>query len=154
MGSPQLESNLAQGYEVVGRFTLSTAGAVGTLRPSAGSAPSAGAGSGYTVTQLATAFGGASGDNCYRVVIPEQYKVVGAVATYSPAYSLTTADTVPLYHAQASTYDAATNSFVITVYTVGTPSGAAAAPVRTNALATGSIVFRVSVITTVSPATT
>ncbi len=150
---PLVSSNLPQGLEIVGRFTLTTAGAVGTVRPSAGSAPSTGAGLLYTVTQLPTAYGGGSGDNCYQVTLAEEYfKVVGTQATYSPAFSLTLG-AVAMYDCQATQYDPTTKSFVIYVLTKGTIGGSPDVE-RANGLAAGEITFQLFAIPTVTQATT
>lgn len=150
---PLLSSNLPQGLLLAGRFTLSTAGAVGTLRPSAGASPAAGAGLLYTVTQVADAYGSTAA-NAYKVTLAEEYfKVVGAQANYCPAFSLTLG-AVAVYDCQVSQYDSTSRSFMIYVLTKGTVGGAAAAPVRTENLAAGEIVFEVFAIPTVTQATT
>lgn len=149
-------TNVPYGVTIVGRFTLTTNGAVGVVRPSAGAnAPASGAGNMFTVTQLGT-FNSGTNANAYQVTLTEAYlQPISQTVNYNPPYSLTAlTNSSVLYSAQCTQYDATSNSFVIYMYTEGTVGSGATAPVLTSALAAGEIYFEFWAKNSISPGST
>lgn len=123
MGSPYrrkqvVYDNMPEGQREVYSVAIGDTGAVGTVRPSAGSAAAAGAGSLSTVSRLNTGI--------YRLVFAQTYfKNAGTQVTLRSPYSLD-GSTRQNLTVQATAYDATTNA--VLVYVLNPTTGALADP--------------------------
>lgn len=122
---------------LVFRVSIGATGAVGTVRPSAGSGASSGQGNLATVTRVGTGI--------YRVALTETYyKTLGISADLLSPYDVTGATSQALF-CQGSVIDATTNSYLI--YVMNTSN------VLSDPASGSQLVIEVRTISAVSPQT-